>query len=86
MKKIIALIICVCLVVCFSGCRWNTTKIDESKNDNDERMMLIYNDGFAIIYVDTETGCQYFSRGNSGTCLMVDENGNPLIYEIPGES
>ena len=84
MKKIIALIICVCLIVCFSGCSWNTTEVLSENNDN--RMTIIYNDGFAIIYVDNETGCQYFSRTDSGTCLMVDANGNPLIYEMQGES
>ena len=44
-------------------------------------MKLILNDGFAIIYVDTETGVQYFSRSNCGTCVMVDENGSPIIYD-----
>ena len=43
-------------------------------------MKLIFNDGFAIIYVDTETGVQYFSRGDCGTCVMVDEDGVPVIY------
>ena len=47
----------------------------------DERMNVIFNDGFAIIYVDTETGVQYFSRANCGTCVMVDENGCPIIYD-----
>ena len=42
-------------------------------------MKIIFNDGFAIIYVDTETGVQYFSRADCGTCVMVDENGDPLI-------
>jgi hypothetical protein len=43
-------------------------------------MKLIFNDGFAVIYVDMETGVQYFSRANCGTCVMVDENGDPIIY------
>ena len=42
---------------------------------------MIFNDGFAIIYVDAETGGQYFSRANCGTCVMVDENGSPIIYD-----
>lgn len=84
MKKLIALIMCICLVVCLSGCGYNTREINTENNDN--RMKLIYNDGFCLIYVDNETGCQYFSRGStSGVCLMVDENGNPLIYEMEGD-
>ena len=78
MKKIMAIILCVLLVVSLTACTWNASSTDTSKSDG--RMKLIFNDGFAIIYVDTETGVQYFSRSNCGTCVMVDENGNPIIY------
>lgn len=78
MKKIMAIILCVLLVVSLTACNWNASCTDTSKSDG--RMKLIFNDGFAIIYVDTETGVQYFSRSNCGTCVMVDENGNPIIY------
>ena len=78
MKKIIAIILCVLLVVSLTACTWNASSTDISKSDG--RMKLIFNDGFAIIYVDTETGVQYFSRSSCGTCVMVDENGNPIIY------
>ena len=83
MKKIMAIILCVLLVVSLTACTWNASSTDTSKNDG--RMKLIFNDGFAIIYVDTETGVQYFSRSNCGTCVMVDENGNPVIYGYLGE-
>lgn len=78
MKKIMAIILCVLLVVSLTACTWNTLSTDTSESDG--RMKLIFNDGFAIIYVDTETGVQYFSRSNCGTCVMVDENGKPVIY------
>ena len=78
MKKIMAIILCVLLVVSLTACTWNSPSTDTSESDG--RMKLIFNDGFAIIYVDTETGVQYFSRSNCGTCVMVDENGNPIIY------
>ena len=77
MRKIVAVLLCVILVLCLSGCTFNTSSADISGNDG--RMKIIFNDGFAIIYVDTETGVQYFSRGDCGTCVMVDENGDPLI-------
>ena len=78
MRKIIAVILCVILVSCLSGCTLNENSTDISGNDG--RMKLIFNDGLAIIYVDTETGVQYFSRSDCGTCVMVDENGDPVIY------
>ena len=77
MRKIVAVLLCVILVLCLSGCTFNTSSADISGNDG--RMKIIFNDGFAIIYVDTETGVQYFSRADCGTCVMVDENGDPLI-------
>ena len=77
MRKIVAVLLCVILVSCLSGCTFNTSSADISGNDG--RMKIIFNDGFAIIYVDTETGVQYFSRADCGTCVMVDENGDPLI-------
>ena len=79
MRKIVAVLLCVILVSCLSGCTFNASSTDISGNDG--RMKMIFNDGFAIIYVDTETGVQYFSRTNSGTCVMVDENGSPIIYD-----
>ena len=78
MKKIAAIILCVLLVFSLTACTWNASSTDTSKSDG--RMKLIFNDGFAIIYVDTETGVQYFSRSNCGSCVMVEENGNPIIY------
>ena len=78
MKKIVVAILCVLLVACLSACTFNASSV--GTNGNDGRMKLIFNDGFSIIYVDTETGVQYFSRSNCGTCVMVDENGVPVIY------
>ena len=78
MKKIVVIFLCALLAVCLSACTFNASSADT--NGNDGRMKLIFNDGFAVIYVDTETGVQYFSRTNCGTCVMVDENGVPVIY------
>ena len=78
MKKIVTIILSVLLAVCLSACGYNKSSSDT--NGNDGRMNVIFNDGFATIYVDTETGVQYFSRSDCGTCVMVDENGVPVIY------
>ena len=79
MKKIVVIFLCALLAVCLSACKFNASSTDT--NGNDGRMKLIFNDGFSTIYVDTETGVQYFSRANCGTCVMVDENGCPIIYD-----
>ena len=79
MRKIVAVLLCVILILCLSGCTFNENSTDISGNDG--RMKMIFNDGFAMIYVDTETGVQYFSRAHCGTCVMLDENGCPIIYD-----
>lgn len=78
MKKIICVFVILALIISLSAFGWNDTSIDNENNDN--RMTLIYNDGFCRIYVDNETGIQYIN--NDGICVMVDENGNPLIYQL----
>ena len=79
MKKIVTIILSVLFVACLSACGYNKPYDDTYGKDG--RMMVVFNDGFAIIYVDMETGVQYFSRANCGTCVMVDENGCPIIYD-----
>lgn len=74
MNKRIALLSLIAIFL-LSGCSWNKTEISNSSNDG--RMTLLYNDGFCTIYQDNETGVQYFSRADSGSCVMVDANGDP---------
>ena len=78
-KKLLVVLVGLVLVVLLCSCGFNRYETDSAGNDN--RILIIYNDGFAIIYVDTETGCQYLSRQNAGTCLMVDADGKPLLYD-----
>lgn len=76
--KITAIIICVILLFSLSACEWNKTE-NESLNQAG-RITLVYNDGFAFIYKDNDTGVQYFSRLNCGTCVMVNPDGTPYIW------
>ena len=78
MKKIVAIILSVLLAACLSSCSYNKSSSDTSGNDG--RIKVIFHDGFSVICVDTETGVQYFSYSDCGTCVMVDENGVPIIY------
>lgn len=78
MKKLLillGLVACLSLSSCDETAR---SEVLDSKN----MFVVIYNDGHAIVYVDKETGVQYFSRSNSGTCVVVNEDGNPLIYDL----
>ena len=78
-KKPLVVLVSLLLVVLLCSCGLNSSETDTDGNDN--RMVIIFNDGFCTIYVDTETGCQYFSKSSAGTCLMVDAEGKPLLYD-----
>lgn len=80
MKKIIILILLI--VICLTGCDgvgYNETEYNTSNNDN--RLKIIYKDANRTIVVDNKTGVQYLRCYQGGIVVMVDENGNPLIYE-----
>ena len=80
MKRLFCFILCIAIVLALCGCEgYNETNVENEANDN--RMTLIFSDGFCIIYRDNETGVQYFSRGGCGTCVMVDADGSPYIWE-----
>lgn len=79
-KKLLIVFISVILIVFLCSCGKNTVARDT--DGNDDRLAIVYSDGFCIIYVDTETGCQYLSRSNCGTCLVVDADGKPLLYDM----
>lgn len=68
----------LCIIVCLTACDLNDLKADREGNDG--RMIIVFSDGFAVIYVDTQTGVQYYNY-NGGACVMVDENGKPLLYK-----
>lgn len=66
----------------FAGCGYSGEKVEAS---NKSRFMRIESDYSWEIYADRETGVMYaVSDGyyNKGTfTLLVDANGDPLIYE-----
>ena len=75
MKKLVLIVCCLITALTISACAYNKTTRDNAQNDN--RMSLIYTDGFCSIYRDNETGVQYFGKGNGGTCVMLGEDGLP---------
>ena len=86
MKKFLTVVlpIVVCCAV-FSGCG----KTKKAEKPEVEERFLILNDtnngmnGYRQIIVDRETRVMYLFVGNGskgGLAVMVDANGNPLIY------
>lgn len=73
---IVLLLILAALILC--GCGWNKSTVNTSGSDG--RMMLVYNDSFTQIYVDTTTGTQYLSSDRDGMCVMVDIDGKPVPF------
>ena len=75
MKKILLLVLVLAITAVFlSGC---FNKYSQDRDGADGRMTVIFNDGWAIIYRDNDTGVQYLSRSNCGTCVMVNADGTP---------
>lgn len=92
MRKIIAIFMMI-LICCmmFIGCsKQNQTPIiNETTTTNElaDRFKVITDDnlgtGYCNVIVDNETGVMYLFRGSmnrGGLTVMVDADGNPLIY------
>lgn len=80
MKKVICLMLCAVMLLALCGCGYNKAGRDE-RQGNDERLTVIYNDGYCVIYRDNETGVQYFTRPNAGSCVLVNADGTPYTGE-----
>lgn len=87
MKKLLALVLCVVLLMCMVGCDSGSTKAtDEDDKDTSTRIVKVYDDhpGCINIYVDTETRVMYMVcsvMDGIAIQVMVDANGNPLLWE-----
>lgn len=69
---IVSLIILICAF--FVGC---SSEVSADEN----RMIVISKENFGCIVYDRKTKVEYWSSANTSLTLLVDENGNPLIYE-----
>lgn len=78
MKKrllLLAMTLAVLIIAMTGGCSYNA--IDKDTSEGDGRLTLIYEDGLCTIYRDNDTGVQYISQYNRGTCVMVNDDGTP---------
>lgn len=84
MKK---LAIMLALAISLSGCSGGNFNAEYENNENNGRFRKVYTEFSNTIYVDSETNVMYFwhTGGYSGgLTVMVNENGQPLIWK--GES
>lgn len=78
MKK---LAIMLALAISLSGCSSSGSK---NEDDTGGRFIKVYGDFTNTILVDSETNVMYFwhyGGYSGGLTVMVDENGQPLIWE-----
>ena len=79
MKKLVATLALMCAFL--AGC--GTPEVDGYR-EGTERFKVAISEGLNVVYVDTETGVMYFYHKNGysgGLSVMLDADGNPLIWE-----
>ena len=83
MKKLIALLLCLVMVVSlFAAC--GAPEEGDGGYSITNRFESVWYDHDSEIFVDTETGVMYFYYDGynvGGLTVMVDAEGNPLIWD-----
>lgn len=65
-------------------CDKNATKTETVVEHSQQRFQRVIKDDNSalIVYVDTETNVMYLIRSDGGgACVMVDADGNPLLWD-----
>lgn len=77
-KKIIFLMVVILTACIYCGCKGY---LGSSDRDIDSRLISLYGDSDVPteIVCDKETGVLYLVGYRAGICVMVDENGKPLV-------
>ena len=79
MKK---LAVVLALALTLAGCSGGNSNFDE---ENSERFVEVYRDYFSnVIYVDSKTNIMYYWHKDGysgGIIVMIDENGQPLLWK-----
>ena len=87
MKKILSLILCLIILVCFSGC--HSDYKENYKQSSAKRFIIVESLGSEYhIIVDKTTGVCYLHRhiqGGDGITVMLDADGKPLLYNLDEE-
>lgn len=95
MKKLISILLCLCMIFALTGCGSSTE--EEEENVIGKRLEVVHSESHApahlSIVVDKETGVAYLWCGvgyKGGLTVMLDSEGKPLIWgeekqEVPDE-
>ena len=79
MKKLISLVLALVLIFALVGC----TGASSENETTSDRFVRVYSEYQNCIYVDSETNVMYFWHSvgsNGGLSVMLDENGDPLLW------
>ena len=83
MKKIIAVLVICLILFSFSGC--DTVKTEKEVNSKNSMFVVVETADLWKVVYHKETKVMYvvsYEAYNCGTfTLLVDENGNPLLWE-----
>lgn len=80
MKKLISLVFVLVLIFALVGC----TGASSDNETTSDRFVRVYSEYSNCIYVDSETNVMYFWHSgvySGGLSVMLDENGDPLLWE-----
>lgn len=77
MKRVIAIVIAITILTLLTLALCGCTKAEASNH----RLRTLDTGLMYEIYVDNLTGIQYLRTYKGGVCVMVDAEGQPLIWE-----
>lgn len=81
---IIAMLVVEVAFAVAGECDKNATKTETVAERSQQRFQRVIKDNYSalIVYVDTETNVMYLRRlGDGGICVMVDAEGEPLLWD-----
>lgn len=81
---IIAMLVVSVAFAVAGECDKNATKTETAVEHSQQRFQRVIRDEGSpfIVYVDTETNVMYLIRNSAGgICVMVDADGNPLLWD-----
>lgn len=81
---IIAMLVVSVAFAVAGECDKNATKTETVVEHSQQRFQRVIRDEGSpfIVYVDTETNVMYAVRSSAGgVCVMVDADGNPLLWD-----
>lgn len=81
---IIAMLVVSVALAVADECDKNATKAETVVEHSQQRFQRVIKDNYSVlrVYVDTETNVMYLIRSDGGgACVMVDADGNPLLWD-----